>query len=277
MSSDTLVRSHRPADAPLVDAHFHIYTTDLPLAPDAWHRPPEDAGTERLIKLLDDHGISLGVVAAASLHGEYNDYVRDALRRYRRLRATAIVSPSIGIYELERMRDDGFVGIRLMWRTLAEAPDITSPDYRRLLRRVADLGWHVHLIERADRLPKMMQEIEAAGARMVIDHMGMPEAGKGVDDPGFRLVLKAIDRGNTWVKLSAGYRFKPSSAAVDCARELVKRTGGERLVWASDWPFAAYENNVTYGETVAALSEWVPDPVMRRRIAGRNALELYFM
>ncbi|KGE02063.1 amidohydrolase family protein [Rhizobium sp. YS-1r] len=264
-------------EPPLVDAHFHIYTTDLPLAPNASHKPPEDAGVEKLIGLLDEHGIALGVVAAASLHGEYNDYVRDALRRYRRLRATAIVSPSISVYELERMRDDGFVGIRLMWRTLSEAPDIASPDYRRLLRRVADLGWHVHLIERADRLPAMMREIEAAGARMVIDHMGMPEAGKGVDDPGFRLVLEAIDRGRTWVKLSAGYRFKPPSAAADCAGELIKRTGGERLVWASDWPFAAYENRVTYGETMAALSEWVPDPAMRRRIGGRNALELYCM
>lgn len=265
---------HEP---PLVDAHFHIYTTDLPLAPNAWHTPPEDAGVGRLIGLLDRHGIALGVVAAASLHGEYNDHVRDALRRHRRLRATAIVSPSISVYELERMRDDGFVGIRLMWRTLDQAPDITSPDYRRLLRRVADLGWHVHLIERPDRLPAMMKEIAASGARMVIDHMGMPDSAKGLDDPGFRLVLDALECGNTWVKLSAGYRFKPPSLATDFARELLRRTGGERLVWASDWPFAAFEGRVTYGQTVAALSEWVPDPAMRRRIGGRNALELYFM
>ena len=30
-------------EAPLVDTHFHVYTTDMPLAGDAWHRPPEDA------------------------------------------------------------------------------------------------------------------------------------------------------------------------------------------------------------------------------------------
>ncbi len=46
-------------EPPLVDTHFHIYTTDLPLAPNAWHKPPEDAGAERLIKLLDEHGIAL--------------------------------------------------------------------------------------------------------------------------------------------------------------------------------------------------------------------------
>lgn len=263
-------------EPPLVDTHFHIYTTDLPLARDSWYKPPEDAGADRLIKLLDDHGIMLGVVAAASLHGEYNDHVRDALRRHRRLRATAIVSPDISVYELERMRDDGFVGIRLMWRLLDNPPDITSPEYRRLLRRVADLGWHVHVIERPDRLPTMMKEIADAGARLVIDHMGLPELGDGLNDLGFRHVLAALDRGNTWVKLSAGYRFKPASSAPLYAQELVRRTGGERLVWASDWPFAAFENRFTYTEAVAALTEWVPDPAIRRRIGGRNALELYF-
>ena len=273
-----MTRSPVPADdePPLVDAHFHIYTTDLTLAEGAWHRPPEDADRERLIGLLDAHGVMLGVVAAASLHGQYNDHVRDALRRHRRLRATAIVAPTVGRYELEQMAADGFVGIRFVWRMLDSPPDITSPDYRMLLRRVADLGWHVHLIERPERMPGMIGAIEAAGARVVIDHMGLPKPANGLDDPAFRAVLAALERGNTWVKLSAGYRLDPPSSAALYAQELLRVTGGERLVWASDWPFAAFEHRVTYAQTIDDFRRWVPDAAMRRRIAGRNALELYF-
>ena len=52
----------------------------MPLAGDAWHKPPEDASIERLIKTLDEHGVLFGVIAAASLYGDYNDYIapRDA-------------------------------------------------------------------------------------------------------------------------------------------------------------------------------------------------------
>lgn len=259
-----------------MDSHFHIYTTDLPLARGAWHRPPQDAGIDRLLSVLDAHGVLFGVVAAASLHGTYNDHVRAALRRHKRLRATAIVSPDASIYELERMKQDGFVGIRLMWRRLDHPPDIASPEYQLLLRRVADLGWHVHLIERAERLAYTMTAIERSGARMMIDHMGLPDAAQGLDDPGFKLIAEALERGRTWVKLSAGYRLKPPSSARNYARELARISGGERLVWASDWPFAAFEDTVSYADTLAAFAEWIPDPAYRRRIGGRNPLEFYF-
>jgi predicted TIM-barrel fold metal-dependent hydrolase len=267
-----------PSDEPpLVDAHFHIYTTDLPLAEGAWHTPAEDAGCARLISLLDEHGVLFGVVAAASLHGHYNDHVRDALRLHKRLRATAVVAPTVSRYELDRMAEDGFVGIRFVWRMRDDPPDITSPDYRMLLRRVADLGWHVHLIERSDRMPGMIRAIEAAGATVVIDHMGLPKPANGLADPAFRAVLDAVERGRAWVKISAGYRLDPPSSATSYAQELIRVTGGERLVWGSDWPFAAFENRMAYAQAIADFRHSVPDAAMRRRIGGRNPLQLYFI
>ncbi|MGZ9811639.1 amidohydrolase family protein [Pseudoroseicyclus sp. H15] len=266
----------QPKEPPLVDSHFHIYTTDLPLAEDAWHRPPEDAGTDRLIRTLDEHGVMFGVVAAASLHGTYNDHVRDALRQHRRLRATAVVDPDISQAELQGMDADGFVGIRFVWSVKENPPDITSAPYRRLLRRVADLGWHVHFIERPARMAGMIAAIEEAGATAVVDHMGLPKAENGMDDPAFKTLLEAVDRGRTWVKLSAAYRFKPPASGIDYARALIERTGGERLVWASDWPFAAHETTMTYARALQDFHDQVLDPELRRRIGGRNPLALYF-
>jgi predicted TIM-barrel fold metal-dependent hydrolase len=80
-----------PADCPLVDSHFHIYERTMPLAATAWHAPTEDATVERCLATLDQHGVSFGVVSAASIYGTYNDYVRRALRANRRLRGTAMV------------------------------------------------------------------------------------------------------------------------------------------------------------------------------------------
>ncbi len=261
---------------PLVDAHFHLYTADMPLAANAWHHPGEDAAIARLIATLDEHGILFGVVSAASIYSTYNDYVRLALRQHKRLRATAMVDPAWDIYQLERLRDDGFVGLRFLWRPLAQTPDLDTEPYRRLLRRCADLGWHIHLTERPERIDRTIRTIEAAGVRVVLDHIGLIDTEAGVDDPGFRAILDAVERGRTWVKLSAAFRFKQPGLADRCAAALVAVGGWERLVWASDWPFAGFESSVTYADTLAALQRWVPNADMRAAVGGRTPLKFYF-
>lgn len=263
-------------EAPLVDTHFHVYTRDMPLDGGAWHSPPEDASIERMIRTLDEHGVLFGVMSAASLFGDYNEYTRLAMRRHKRLRGTAIVRPTTDVYTLEKMRDDGFVGIRFQWRYLKELPDLKAPEYRLLLRRVKDLGWHIHLHDNSPRLAPVMEIIEAAGIPLVIDHFGRPDQKLGVNCPGFKAILAAIERGNTWVKLSAGFRMEPPALAKEYAAALLKVAGGERLFWGSDWPFAAFEDRMTYAEAIAGLEEWVPDPRVRRQIGGATALKFYF-
>ena len=265
------------AEAPLVDTHFHVWTRDMPRAGDAWHEPKEDASIDRLVATLDEHGVLFGVVAAASLFGDYNDYSRLAVRSHKRLRATAIVHPRTELAVLEKMRDDGFTGIRFQWRYLKALPDLDSPEYRLLLRRVRDLGWHVHVHDDSPRLGPVVETLEKTGVRIVVDHFGRPDPKLGVKCPGFRAVLKAVERGNTWVKLSAGYRMEPPSAAAEYTRELLRAGGGERLFWGSDWPFAAFEGKVRYADTLSAFEEWVPDARLRRQIGGATPLRFYFM
>lgn len=267
----------RPAgDTPLVDTHFHLYTTDMPLMPWAWHRPPEDASAERFIEVMDRHGIGYGVVAAASLHGQYNDYVIRSLRRHKRLRGTAFVRPDTDMYTLERMKADGIVGIRLFFRHVPDPPDLSSTEYQLLLRRVRDLDWHVHTLVRGPVLPDVIAAIEGAGVKLVIDHFGKPDERLGVDCPGFKAVLAAVERGRTWVKMSGGFRMPSREATRSYAQALLRVSGGERLMWASDWPFAAFEDKVSYGQTISDLHDWVPDAATRRLITGDTPMRLYF-
>lgn len=263
-------------DPPLVDAHFHVYTTDMPTTPWAWHRPPRDATAEQFVALMDRHGVGYGVIAAASLHGQYNDHVIRAIRRHPRLRGTVFVRPETDMYTLERMKADGIVGIRLFFRRVPDPPDLFSPEYRLLLRRVRDLDWHVHTLVSGQALEGVIGAVEAAGVKLVIDHFGRPDERLGTNCPGFRALLAAVERGRTWVKMSGGFRMASREAARLCAQALLSVTGGERLLWGSDWPFAAYEEQVTYGQTIADLHDWVPDAATRRLIAGDTPMRLYF-
>jgi predicted TIM-barrel fold metal-dependent hydrolase len=263
--------------APRVDTHFHVYTRDMPLAASAWHKPTEDATIERLVATLDAHGVRYGVLAPASLYGDYNEYTREAVRRYpERLRASAIVSPDIDPAALKALRDDGFVGVRFQFRDRAEPPDLQSKAYQELLKRVADLGWIVHLHDHGARLAPAIAAIEPFGVRLVVEHFGRPTKGLGIECPGFRATLAAVERGRTWVKLSAGFRLEPPSMAQTYTVALLRVSGGERLLWGSDWPFAAFEDKVKYADTIAALHEWVPDAATRQKIASETPRALYF-
>jgi len=261
------------SSAPRVDAHAHLYTLDMPLAGTAWHRPPTDANVDSYLQTLDEHSVQYAVLAAASLYGDYNDYQIDACRKHQRLRTTVLVRPDVERYVLEKMKDDGVVGIRLQWRRVQDTPDLDSFEYRRLLRRVRDLDWHVHINDDALRLARPMQQLEAAGVKIVVDHFGNPA--NGIDCEGFQSVLRAIERGRTWVKLSAGFRQTSAQAPTAHAQALLKTGGPERLFWGSDWPFAAYESSITYQNTVDDFARWIPDPAIRQQIHD-NAYKFYF-
>ena len=263
-------------DAPQVDTHAHVFTDSMPLAGSAWHRPPRAATVEEYLATLDAHGVQYAVLAAASLFGDYNDYTIDSLRLHPRLRGTVIVRPDVDRHTLERMKADGVVGIRLQWITVRDVPDLTSPEYSALLRHVADLDWHVQLHDYAPRLVQPLAALEAAGVKIVVDHFGRPKPARGIQCEGFQALLRSVERGRTWVKLSSGFRLESHEEQVAHAHELLKTAGPERLFWGSDWPFAAFESKVTYQDTIDSFTAWVPDPVARRRIGGETALKFYF-
>jgi predicted TIM-barrel fold metal-dependent hydrolase len=97
-----------------------------------------------------------------------------------------------------------------------------------------------------------------------------------VNCDGFKAILRSVERGRTWVKLSAGYRLSSPEAAKLYAREFLKIAGPDRLFWGSDWPFAAFEDEVKYRDTVDSFFDWIPDPAARRKIGGETAFKFYF-
>lgn len=262
-------------DVMKIDAHVHVFTTDMPLIDNPRHAPTYSFTHEELIKTLDANGVERAVIAAASPWGDYNDYMLAAVRAHpRRLRATAILKPTVDRFALEAMGREGFIGVRLPFIGLPKLPDITTFEYRAFFRRLADLDWHVHPHVDGEDLPKILPTLEAAGVRIVVDHLGRPEPRAGVNSEGFKRLLRSIETGRTWVKMSGGYRLGPQSK--DYARELMRSAGPDRLVWASDCPFVGHEGKFAYKATIDWLDDAVPDAEARRKIFGETALKLYF-
>jgi predicted TIM-barrel fold metal-dependent hydrolase len=274
------------ADPPIVDAHAHIFTPDMPLADAAWLKPDYAFTAADYLKLLDAHGVHFGVIAGISIFGQYNDYMIEALRRHPRLRGTVNIDPATDRYTLERMKADGIVGVRLQLSRRRELPDLSGETWKLLLRRVADLNWHVHLALEGALMPQVLPALEASGARVVLDHFAHPDPAQGLDGAGFQAVLRSVARGRTWVKLSAGYRLtwesrgngRPDPVAMDLAQaaaeRLLREAGPERLLWGSDCPFVGHESH-SFADALRWYEQWVPSQAQRRRITD-TALRMYF-
>jgi predicted TIM-barrel fold metal-dependent hydrolase len=261
-------------DTPLVDVHAHVYHSGMPLSASAWRAPAAEAKLDDFLATLDSAGVHFAVLAAASIFEDYNDYMLEAVRKHKRLRTTVIVSPDVSLETLRAMDRDGVVGIRLQFRSLGQLPDLSDFAYRKLFQRLADLGWHVHLHDEGERLAHSIRQIERSGVRLVIDHFGRPDLSLGVNSGGFLAVLRAVDRGNTWVKLSASFRLTPAEKLQPFTDGLVA-AGADRLFWGSDWPFVAHEKHMTYAQAIADYHALVPDHAVRAQI-DRTALKFYF-
>lgn len=263
-----------PEHGLLIDTHVHVFTQDMPLIPDPRHRPDYSFTGQQLTDVMDTNGVRFAVVAAASPWGDYNDYVIETLRRYPRLRGTVILQPSVERIVLDEMDRDGVVGVRLPFISMTELPDLDSWDYRKFLRRLVDLDWHVHVHIDGPRLPLVLPQLERSGVKIVIDHIGRPDPVAGIDSDGFNAMVKSVEKGRTWVKLSGAYRLGENARA--CAQELCRRVGYEKMVWASDCPFVGGEQDIDYPGAIQWLNETIADAADRRRVFGENALELYF-
>ena len=206
------------AEKLIVDAHVHVFTQDMPLIDNPRHSPKYDFTHQDLIATMDAHGVQYAAIAAASPWGDYNDYTIAALRAQpTRLRGTAILKPTVDRFALEAMAKDGMTGVRLPFISLKQLPDITTFEYRSFLRRLADLDWHVHLHTEGENLPFFIPKIEACGVKLVIDHLGRPEPKTGINSDGFKAMLRSIEKGRTWVKMSAGYRLGAQAAGLRAA------------------------------------------------------------
>lgn len=269
------------------DSHAHVFGPydRFPLAEDRSYTPAEHPGAA-FIAHLDRLGLSRGVLVTPSASGTDNDAVLDALSRYpQRLRGIAVAGEETTDAELDRLHAAGIRGVRInLFRRDGHAVyrnGVGIEVLEALAPRIADRGWHAQIWIHAPDLPELAPRLLKLGLPLVIDHMGRMAAGRGVDDPGFRMLCRMLADGNTWTKISGADRntgLGPPYADIDAFAAALLAANAERVVWGSDWPHINYfeaREMPDDGALLNLLARWLPDERQRRRVLIDNPAVLY--
>ena len=260
------------------DCHMHIYDSRFPVAPNAKLRPP-DATVDDYRLLQKRIGATRNVVVTPSTYGTDNSCTLDAIAKLgATARGVAVVDTSVGDAELKRLDSLGIRGIRLnLVITGATTLDMLEP----LSKRVNDLGWHIQIQMLGDQIVENASLLRRLPSQIVFDHMGRIPEPAGVDHPAFALMLKLIDRGRTWVKLSSAYQDSkdgpPAYSDVSKVAKAYVNAAPERMVWGSDWPHPTEKADAKPDDAILfdLLADWAPDEATRSRILVDNPAALY--
>jgi predicted TIM-barrel fold metal-dependent hydrolase len=253
----------------------------------------EAAPLEAHERMKREVGLERTVLVQASGHGMDNRAMLAALAALgARGRGIAVVPFDATKEDVGKMNHAGVRGVRLNLATLASRhsgdPVSLLQGYAQL---AAPLGWHVQLFVPAQTLVALESAISRCVVPVVIDHMGLPDAAAGLDQPGFAALLRLTASGRAWAKLAGADRITRSSGrlrdAIPFMRALAQ-AAPDRLVWGSDWPNLGFHSgkqvrdeailphrSLDAGELLDVLAEAVPDTHARNAILVNNPERLY--
>jgi len=265
-----------PANA--CDCHMHIYDSRFPVAPNAKLRPA-DATVDDYRLLQKRTGTTRNVVVTPSTYGTDNSCTLDAIGKLGgTARGVAVVDTSVTDAELRRLNRLGIRGIRFnLVQSGATTIDMVEP----LSKRVNDLGWHVQIHMLGGHIAENADLFQRLPSPLVFDHLARIPQPAGVDDPSFALVLKLLDNGRTWVKLSGAYQDTrtgpPAYADVSKVARAYVKAAPEQLVWGSDWPHPTEKAGSKPDDAILfdLMLDWAPDEAIRNRILVDNPAKLY--
>ena len=261
------------------DSHIHLFgpAAKYRFAPDSPYIAHE-APPETFMALQDTLGMSTAVIVSPGGYGRNYSLLADVLTKYpKRFRGIALLRDDTPSSEIGRLSKLGVRGMRMMSHKRGQHVPNYSP---KIAARVYEHGWHIQFYPHGTDIVDYADKLLALPNEIVLDHFASIPAKGGVDQPAVKAVLKMLDSGRVWLKLSGPMRCTdeppPYPSVTPLAHVFVKHAP-DRMVWGSDWPHVNLDGMVmpNDGDLLDLLAEWVPEAAVRNRILTQNPKALY--
>ena len=249
------------------DCHCHVFgpRDKYPWAANRLYTPPP-VSLDDYLAMLDATGFERGVLVQTGLYGTDNRFIVDAMKAHPRPAAR---------HRADRRGHHRRAAARSRRQRRARLP---RQPYRQ--DRPCSSTWRggspsaprssagtCSSCSMSRIIPISIRLLGSFATEVVIDHMGRPDPGKGIDAPGFQALIRLLKSGRGWAKLSAPYRTSlqpPPYADITPFAHALVEAAPDRLVWGSDWPHVLLETEMPNdGDLVDQIAVWVPDEATR--------------
>src|SRR6478609_581229 len=267
-----------PADSSLAgacDCHVHIYDDRFAQMPKLAVIPPR-APVPAYRELQRRLGLERAIIVQPMAYGFDNSCTLDAVAQLGgNARGICLVQPDAADSVISRLHDGGMRGVRFMMiggplRWAALEP---------MAARLAGFDWMINLQLDGRTLPEHEDMLKRLPCTLVIDHNGKFLEPVAPDHPSFQSLLRLLDTGRVWIKLSAPYETSrsgpPGYEDVSLLARTLAQKFPQRCLWASNWPHPGRKPPPSEEALYELLSSWAGTEALRRQILVENPQRLY--
>lgn len=275
MDTDSLQAAEGPP-AGTCDCHAHVYGPPerYPLRSGHGYMPPAKylADYQQMLQRI---GADRGVVVQPTVYAN-NNVTMDALAASGgKWRGVAKFADGNGGADFAIMDRAGFRGIRV--HGIGTTAELVKLD--EIARAIAPFGWHIQLHMESRLLPELESKLRNLPVPVVFDHFARMQIEAGLDTPAMHTLLRLLETGRFWVKLSGYYLIsrqpypfadlQPLAAKLAAARP-------DRMLWGTDWPHPSYQGApLDDTKLFPLLRSWLEDRRLMHGIAVDNPARLY--
>lgn len=264
-----------------IDCHTHVLDpVNFRYGKDIEYKPggQEVATAAQLRQVMKTYGVSHSLlVQPNSGYGSDNACLLDAIARSKgRLKGIAIIDFDADAATLRSLKSKGVIGA-------AFNPTFHGVDYYKhslgLIAKLVEYGMFLQIQVEHDQLLKFLPWIEDMPIQVLIDHCGRPTPEAGLDQPGFKALLRLARTNRVSVKLSGYSKFSRQSYPFEdtwpFVGAIVESFTLDRCLWASDWPFLRAPQRQDYGPLLDLVEILFPDAADRHALFWKTPQRLF--
>lgn len=259
------------------DVHFHVFEPGYPSVAKPHYTFP-DGTLNKYLAACEYLGIERMVLVQPSYYGTDNRLTIDTLKKLgRRARGVVMVEENVADSELDAYHEAGVRAIRLDLFARASWPREGIHRYiERMLEKTRPRGWHIQFYTPGYVVRDLIPFLGTLNDDFVIDHMGYMLEEDGLTGDDFGKLLKLLEKGRAWLKLSAPYRIakRRGYKSIEHLARGIVNARPDRAIWGTDWPHLT-DGSRDSGELVNLLLDWIPDEETRRQVLVDNPAKLF--
>lgn len=288
-------RSLQAAQRGVCDCHVHVFEpATYPYARNRSYTPGT-ASVPELRAFMAAVGTERVVLVQPSVYADDNACLVNAMQALGPdvARGIAVINPAtVTDAELRALHDAGVRGVRVNLEVRSEERrDAAAKAIRMAADKVAPLGWSVQVYADVEVIGGIAEVLGSLPVPVILDHFAGVKAERGSGQAGLAEVLRLMEAGRVYTKMSALYRasraspgyrdLKPTAQALAAANP-------ERIIWASDWPHTGSSSarspdqlgsiepfrQIDDAHERELLKGWLPEEIHHRLFAA-NAARLY--